>query len=138
LQLLRLGETKPKQKRKGFEEATLFGKIKAKDTTYGKVKTTMFDVWEDLNHYNQLNLKVNRDGRASKRVLAMRAIAQELRQRMSNANRTLPEALGDLEVARRKSREKGGAGTVAALVAAIRLKNGKRVDPRRKTPILEY
>lgn len=103
---------------------------RGKNRTYALIDTTVFDIWRDLKEYEEGGLKrpaKDQDGRESKRILAMRIIARELRQRM-RANRTLAEGLGDLEVARRKLRLKGGAGTISCLVNAIRLKNGFKID----------
>jgi hypothetical protein len=57
---------------------------------------------------------------------------------MSYENRTIPQGLGDLEIARRKLGGRGGAGTISSLVSAIRLKNGEKIDTRRKQLPLEY
>lgn len=113
---------------------------RGKNRTYALIDTTVFDVWRDLKEYEEGGLKrpaKDQDGRESKRILAMRIIARELRQRM-RANRTLAEGLGDLEVARRKLRLKGGAGTISCLVNAIRLKNGFKIDSRTKQFVFEY
>jgi hypothetical protein len=114
--------------------------IKEIDRTYSLINTTVFDVWNDLKAYEEGSFRhsTNLNGASSKRFLAMRAIARELRQRMDDANRSLPEALGDLEAARIKLRNNVRAGTISSLVSAIRLKNGEKIDTRRKQLTLEY
>jgi hypothetical protein len=57
---------------------------------------------------------------------------------MKEANRTVKEALGDLDGARLKMVVRGGPRTIASLAFAIRAKNGMKMDPRLKPVIIEY
>jgi hypothetical protein len=111
------------------------------DRTYAKLGTTVFDVWRDWNLFMKDTYNPNTIGQLTpKRANSMRIIADELKSRMDNANRTIKEALNDLEGARLKMVKRGGSGgTIASLVAAIRLKNGKKIDLRLKKYLpLEY
>jgi chaperonin GroEL (HSP60 family) len=73
-----------------------------------------------------------------KRHKATISIGLEVERRMNDANRTIEEALGDLEGARKKLVVRGGHGTIASLAYAIRAKNGLKMDQRLKPVILEY
>jgi hypothetical protein len=110
------------------------------DRTYGNFDTTVFDVRRAfIKFLNDMKSGSRKPKIPGKRVVALRTIAHELRQRMEDAEKTLPEAMGDLEAARRKLVDNGGAGTIASLVAAIRLKNGLSWDKRFTKPMtLEY
>jgi hypothetical protein len=67
----------------------------------------------------------------AKRRNAMGEIIKEARQRMKDASRTLPQALGDLELMRFKCFGEGGSGSISELVTAIRLKNGFAGDLKK-------
>jgi hypothetical protein len=74
-----------------------------------------------------------------KQYYSMQMIVLEVSQRMKDAKKTLPEALGDLEDARGRLWDEGGTGTISGLVAAIRLKNGDYWDIRYTKPMMfEY
>jgi hypothetical protein len=73
------------------------------DLTYGNFDTTVFDVRRDFIRLmndmktGSLNSKLSR-----RRVSAIKMIVKEVRQRIEGASRTLPQALGDLEMMRLK------------------------------------
>jgi hypothetical protein len=77
--------------------------IAVPDLTYCNFDTTVFDVRRDcirlMNDIKSgcLNSKLSR-----RRVSAIKMIVKEVRQRMEDASRTLPQALGDLEMMRLK------------------------------------
>jgi hypothetical protein len=115
--------------------------IAASDRTYARPGSTVFDVWRDWNLFMKNTYKPNAIGQfRPKRENSMRIVADELKARMNDANRTIGESLIDLEGARLKMVFRGGSGgTIANLVAAIKLKNGKRIDLRLKNYMpLEY
>jgi hypothetical protein len=103
---------------------------------YGNSDTTVFDVRRDL-------IQILNDMKSSSpipkcldsRIRAIKMIVREVRQRMVDANRTLPEALGDLERIRFKFADNGGTGTIAELVVAIKFDSGIYRDERRKVPM---
>lgn len=123
-----------------FARSSKAGREAVFERTYGNFDTTVFDVRRDfIQMYNDKKYGGSLTPKfANGQIRGMRLIVHELRQRMASANRTLPQALGDLEEARRKLRVKGKTGTVACLVAAIKSKNGK-ISFSGGTPIfLEY
>jgi hypothetical protein len=106
------------------------------DRTYGNFDTTIFDVRRDfIQLLNDMKGGSPTPKIPGKRVVALRTIAHESRQRMNDANLTLPETMADLEAARLKLADIGGAGTIASLVTAIRLKKGGYCDERWKKPL---
>jgi hypothetical protein len=109
---------------------------KISDYTHSSRNSTVFDVWEDWKIIRDISPRAHRF--SSKRHLATKAIGLEVLRRMNDANRTVKEALGDLEGARLKMVVRGGHGTIASLAYAIRAKNGMKMDPRLKPVILEY
>jgi hypothetical protein len=104
---------------------------------YSSFETTVFDVWNDLKEYRE-GSSAGHFSKTKRERLS--AIARELRDRMISASRSLPEALWDLEIARRKLWQKGmrRSGTIAILVASIRLKNGYSWNMKKPPKLLEY
>jgi hypothetical protein len=90
--------------RYGFE----LERVNVTDRAYGNFDTTVFDVRRDfiqlLNDTKGGSLKSKYP---RKRIAAIMMIVNELMQRMGDANRTLPQVLGDLEMMRGKLRDEG-------------------------------
>jgi hypothetical protein len=95
------------------------GKRKARFTTYLRIDTTVFDVWIELKEYKELDYSKGSQTKICKRVIALGTIARKLRQRMSDENR-------------------GGSGSIACLVSAIRVKNGFKIGSQTKNLVFEY
>jgi hypothetical protein len=109
--------------------------------SYARLGTTVFDVWREWKFSLMVGPNSPRQFKPEKSHLSsMKIIVDELKSRMNDANRTIEEALGDLEEARLKMVARGGSrGSIAFLVRAIRVKNGMRIDPRLKNYLpLEY